>query len=63
MCFKRLLWSRNCLLVTVCFMFVFKPFFLQSMLQDEVKQLKLLVEQNPEVTKFAIDNLDLRGKF
>ena len=49
--------------ITICFMFLFKPFFLQSMLQDEVKQLKLLVEQNPEVTKFAIDNLDLRGKF
>ena len=57
---QKLFFKYYCML---CFMFVFKPFFLQSMLQDEVKQLKLLVEQNPEVTKFAIDNLDLRGKF
>ena len=33
----------------------------QALLKQEVEQLRYQVDHHPDVTKFALENLDLRG--
>ena len=34
---------------------------LQKLLQQEIEQLKYKIDHHPDITKFAMENLDLRG--
>ena len=36
-------------------------FLSQKLLQQEIEQLKYKIDHHPDVTKFAMENLDLRG--